>query len=108
VPASPAAIFVLQELEAAQQEVSGEQDDPMQWAVQRFWKRRAQPLAPSRSVHGHMRSRSGGPPDDSALPSSRYETDFTELRPLGRGGYGVVVAGECPGVGQEYGAVLPC
>ena len=32
-------------------------------------------------------------PAEERLPSSRYETDFTELRALGRGGYGVVVAG---------------
>lgn len=37
-------------------------------------------------------SRSSVLPDD-LLPSSRYETDFTELRALGRGGYGVVVSG---------------
>ncbi|KAL4429633.1 hypothetical protein ABPG77_008682 [Micractinium sp. CCAP 211/92] len=79
-----------QELEAARQ-LSDEEDDPMAWAVARFWKRRAAPLVPSRST-GHMRSRSSVPPDD-LLPSSRYETDFTELRALGRGGYGLVVSG---------------
>lgn len=26
------------------------------------------------------------------LPASRYETDFAEIRQLGRGGYGVVMA----------------
>ena len=126
----------------AQQE-GEEADDPMAWACQRFWKRRAAPLPLSRSL-GRLR-RCGwvvgavgrqaskaiehylpgalaapsavsftrtialtfmplcGPspcsqsgllsPAEERLPSSRYETDFTELRALGRGGYGVVVAG---------------
>lgn len=47
-----------QELEAARQ-LSDEEDDPMAWAVARFWKRRAAPLVPSRST-GHMRRSAGG------------------------------------------------
>lgn len=42
-----------QELEAAQQE-GEEVDDPMAWACQRFWKRRAAPLPLSRSL-GRLR-----------------------------------------------------
>lgn len=48
-----AACLLLQELEMSQQEAD-EADDPMAWAVQRFWKRRAAPLMPSRSF-GHLR-----------------------------------------------------
>lgn len=116
----------VQELEAAAAEPDeSESEDPMHWAAQRFWKRRAAPLLASRSL-GHMRrwgptclqpsgpphtflpvflftcsrlctccSRSGMlSPAADPLPASRYETDFTELRPLGRGGYGVVVSGK--------------
>lgn len=43
-----------QELELSQREAEDEADDPMAWAVQRFWKRRAAPLVPSRSM-GHLR-----------------------------------------------------
>lgn len=43
--------------------------------------------APPRSQSGLLSAA------EERLPSSRYETDFTELRALGRGGYGVVVAG---------------
>jgi hypothetical protein len=31
-------------------------------------------------------------PPAADLPASRYETDFAEIRQLGRGGYGVVMA----------------
>ena len=39
---------------------------------------------------------------EAALPSSRYEADFTELRQLGRGGYGVVVAAINRLDGRQY------
>lgn len=52
-----AALLLPQELEAAQQE-GEEADDPMAWACQRFWKRRAAPLPLSRSL-GRLR-RCGG------------------------------------------------
>lgn len=80
----------------------------MAWAVQRFWKRRAAPLVPSRSL-GHLRSSKSvgglGPEElpDAGLPASRYESDFAELRQLGRGGYGVVVAGAPPGAAGVAG-----
>ena len=49
-PPPPHAYCLPQELEASQAEQEGsEDDDPMAWAVSRFWKRRAMPLMPSRS-----------------------------------------------------------
>lgn len=60
-----------------------------EWALNRFWQRRGTVVA-SHST-GHLRSRSMGK-NDPLLPPSRYAADFTELKQLGRGGFGVVCA----------------
>ena len=67
-------------------------DPSTSWALNRFWQRKqvgalAVPLPPSAR---------------QPYAASRYETDFAELRKLGKGGFGVVVAAINRIDGKQY------
>jgi translation initiation factor 2-alpha kinase 4 len=77
------------ELAAAHAAGAAAGDPTAAWALDRFWRRPpagagAGAPAPGPGAGGHT---GGGA---AALPASRYETDFSELRQLGRGAFGVV------------------
>lgn len=84
---------------------SADADPATAWAAERFWHRRAV-SGPGPHALSHHHSRSGSHPTSlsavvtaapdaaaaaAASQTSRYQVDFSEVKQLGRGAYGVVV-----------------
>ncbi|CAK0752569.1 hypothetical protein CVIRNUC_002156 [Coccomyxa viridis] len=74
--------------------LAANKEEPAAWAFQRLWDRRGGQAA---SLVPKPRAATA-----SSQGLSRYETDFQELRTLGKGGYGLVVAAVNRLDGRQY------
>ena len=94
---------------------STDADPTTAWAAERFWHRRAlSGPGPGGLSHHHTRSGSqitslsaaiAAAPDAAAAAApqtSRYQADFTEVKQLGKGAYGVVVLAVNKFDGRQY------